>query len=80
LKTQPEEAKRKEEVMNIQMMKKQEECEKLEEEVFTLRFKVVKLSKNTKERESSTSLVKKDEDKCYKLLERKNEEKTKSYA
>jgi hypothetical protein len=40
LKTQLEEAKRKEEVMKIQMMKKEEDCEKLEEEVVTLRIKV----------------------------------------
>jgi hypothetical protein len=74
------EAKRKEKVMKIQMMKKEEECGKLEEEVVTLRVKVVKLSKNIEERESSTSSVKKTEEKCYRLLERKNEEKTKSYA
>jgi hypothetical protein len=80
LKTQLEEAKRKEEVMKIQMMKKEEDCEKLEEEVVTLRVKVVKLNKNTEERESSTSSVKKVEGKCYRLLERKNEEKDKSYA
>jgi hypothetical protein len=80
LKTQLEEAKRKEEVMNIQMMKKEEECEKLEEEVVTLRVKVVKLNKNTKEREKISSLANKDDEKCYKLLERKNEEKIKSYA
>jgi hypothetical protein len=68
LKTQLEEAKRKEELMKIQMIKKEEECEKLEEEVVTLRVKVVKLSKNTEERESSTSSVKKDEEKCYRFL------------
>jgi hypothetical protein len=48
LKTQLEEAKRMEEVMNIQMMKKEEYCEKLEEEVITLRVEVVKLNKNLK--------------------------------
>jgi hypothetical protein len=37
LKTQHEEEKRKEEVMKIKMMKKEEYCEKLEEEVVTLR-------------------------------------------
>jgi hypothetical protein len=66
--------------MKIQMMKKEEECENVEEEVVTLRVKVFKLSKNTEERESSTSSVKKAEEKCYMFLERKNEEKTKSYV
>ena len=66
--------------MKIQMMKKEEECENLEEEVVTLRVKFFKLKKNNEEREISTSLVNKDEEKCYKLLETKNEEKTKSYA
>jgi hypothetical protein len=80
LKTQLEEAKRMKEVMKIQMMKKEEDCEKLEEEVVTLRVKVVKLNKNVEERGSSTPSVKKVEEKCYRLLERKNEEKAKSYA
>ena len=80
LKTQLEEAKRKEEVMKIKMMKKEEECENLEEEVVTLRVKFVKLNKNTEERETYTSSTKKAEEKCYRLLERKNEEKTKSYV
>jgi hypothetical protein len=48
LKTQLEEAKRMEEVMKIQMMKKEEDCEKLEEEVVTLRVEVDKLNKNLK--------------------------------
>jgi hypothetical protein len=48
LKTQLEEAKRMKEVMNIQMMKKEEDCEKIEEEVVTLRVEVVKLNKNLK--------------------------------
>jgi hypothetical protein len=59
LNTQLVEAKRKEEVMKIHMMKKEEECEKVEEEVVTLRVKVFKLNKNIEERESSTSSVKK---------------------
>jgi chromosome segregation ATPase len=80
LKTQLEEAKRKEEVMKIQMMKKEEECEKLEEEFVTLRVKIFKLNKNIEERERSTSPVNKIEEKCYRLLERKNEEKSKSYT
>jgi hypothetical protein len=46
LKTQLEEEKRMEEVMKIQMMKKEEYCKKLEEEVVTLRVEVVKLGKN----------------------------------
>jgi hypothetical protein len=33
-------------VMKIQMMKKEEYCEKLEEEVITLRFNVFNLDKN----------------------------------
>jgi hypothetical protein len=61
LKTQLEEEKRKEEFMKIQTMKKEYKCEKLEEEVFTLRIKVFK---NTKERERSTSSLKKVEKKC----------------
>jgi hypothetical protein len=40
LKIQLEEAKRIEEVMKIQMMKKEEEVEKLEEEVVTLKSKI----------------------------------------
>jgi hypothetical protein len=79
-KTQLEEVNRIKEVMKIQVMRKEEYCEKLEEEVVTLRVKVVKLSKNIEERGSSTPLVRKVEDKCYRLLERKNEEKVKSYA
>jgi hypothetical protein len=41
------------------MMKKEKECENLEEYVVTLRVKIVKLNKNTKERERSTSSIKK---------------------
>jgi chromosome segregation ATPase len=80
LKTKLEEAKRTEEVMKIQMMKKEEEVEKLEEEVVTLRVKIVKLNKNVEERETSTSSVKEVEEKSYRLPEGKNEEKPKSYA
>jgi hypothetical protein len=54
LKTKLEEEKRKQEVMQIQIIKKENECENLEEEVVTLRFQVVKLSKSTEERGSST--------------------------
>jgi hypothetical protein len=36
------------------MMNKEEEVEKLEEEVVTLRVKIVNLSKNAKEIETST--------------------------
>ena len=46
LKIQLEEEKRTEEVMKSQIMKKEQEVEKLEEEVFTLRSKIVKLNKN----------------------------------
>jgi hypothetical protein len=80
LKTQLEEAKRREEIMHIQMIKKEEYSKKLEEEVVTLRVKVFNLRNNIEDRESSTSSVKKDEEKCYKLLKRKNEENTKIYV
>jgi hypothetical protein len=79
LKIQLEEAKRTEEVMKNQMMKKEEEeIEKLEEEVVMLRVKVVKLSKNIKE--ASTSPVKIVEEKCHKSSEGKSEENSKSYV
>jgi hypothetical protein len=68
------------EVMKIQMIKKEKYCEKIEEEVVTLRVKIVKISKNVEEREIPTSSVKKFEEKCYMLLERKNEEKDKIYG
>jgi hypothetical protein len=48
LKTQLEEGKRKEEVMQIQMIKKEKECENLEKEIVTLRVEVNKLNKNLK--------------------------------
>jgi hypothetical protein len=48
LKTQLEEAKRIEEVMKIQMMKKEEDSEKLEEEVVSLRVEVDNINKNLK--------------------------------
>jgi predicted TIM-barrel fold metal-dependent hydrolase len=54
LKIQLEEAKRMKEFMNIQMIKKEEEVEKIEEEVVTLRVKIIKLRKNIEERETST--------------------------
>ena len=38
--------------MNIQMMKKEEEVEKVDEEVVTLIFKLVNLSKNVEERKN----------------------------
>ena len=66
--------------MKMQMMKKEEYCEKLEEKFVTLRVKVVNINKNVEERGRSTPRVKKVEEKCYRLLERKNEEKAKSYA
>jgi hypothetical protein len=68
LKIQLEEAKRMEEVMRIQMMKKEEEVEKLEEEVVTLRVKIIKLNKNIEERETSTSSVNKVEEKIRLIL------------
>jgi hypothetical protein len=78
LKIQLEEARRTKEVMKIQMKKKEEDCEKLEEEVVMLRVKVVKLSKNIEE--ASTSSVKIVEEKCHRSSKRKSEEKPKSYA
>ena len=48
LKIQLQEAKRTEEVMKSQIMKKEEEVENLEE-VVTLRSKIVKLNKNVEE-------------------------------
>jgi hypothetical protein len=45
-----------------------------------LRVKIFKISKNVEERETSTSSVKKFEEKHSRLLERKNEENGKSYA
>jgi hypothetical protein len=66
--------------MKIQMMKKEDNCENLEEEVVTLRIKVVKINKNVEGKGSNTSPVKKVEEKGYRLLERKNEEKDKSYV
>jgi len=66
--------------MKIEMVKKEEYCENLEEEVVALRVKIVKLSKNIEEKESSTSSENKFEGKCYMLLKRKNEEKANSYV
>ena len=67
--------------MKIQMMKKEKEVEKLEEEVVTLRVKINKLGKNVEERETSTSSsIENVEEKNSKFPEKKNEEKRKSYA
>jgi hypothetical protein len=54
------------------MMKKEEEVENIEEEVVTLRVKVIQLSKNVKETKASTSSIE--------VPERNNEEKPKTYA
>jgi hypothetical protein len=56
LKIQLEEAKRTEEVMQSQTMKK-EEVEKLEEEVFRLRVKIINVNNNVEEVEIYTSSV-----------------------
>jgi hypothetical protein len=53
-------------------MKKEEEVEKHEEEVVTLRVKLVKLNKNVEETETSTSIIE-NEEKHSRLLEKKNE-------
>ena len=58
--------------MNSQIMKKEEDIEKLEEEVVTLRVKVIKLNKNIEETKASTSSTE--------VPKRKNEEKPKIYA
>jgi hypothetical protein len=54
------------------MMKKEEEIEKLEEEVVTLRFKLINLNKNVEEIEASASLVE--------APKRKNEENPNTYV
>ena len=66
--------------MKSQIMKKEEEVEKLKEEVVTLRVKDFNINKNIEERESPTSSTKKVEGKWYRLLESNNEKKDKSYA
>jgi hypothetical protein len=60
-------------------MKKEEDVENLEEEVVTLRVKIIKLNKKVEETETST-LVVENEEKHSTLLEKKNEENGKSYA
>jgi hypothetical protein len=60
-------------------MKKEEEVEKLDEEVVTLRSKIVKINKNVEETETSTSFIE-NEEKNSKLLTKNNEENRKSYA
>jgi hypothetical protein len=45
-----------------------------------LRVKIIKLSKNIEDRETPKSSTKKVEEKHFRLPERKNEEKSKSYA
>jgi len=62
------------------MMKKEEGCEKLEEEVVTLRVNFFKLKKNAQERGISTPRVKNVEENFYRLLESKNDDKAKSYV
>jgi hypothetical protein len=79
LKIHLEEEKRTEEVMKSQIIKKEEEVENLEEEVVTLRSKIIKLNKNVEETETSTSVIE-NEEKHSRLLEKKNEENRKSYA
>jgi hypothetical protein len=73
LKIQLEEAKITEEVMKSHILKKEEEIEKLEEEFFTLRSKIIKLKKNVEETETSVS-VEENEEKHSRFLEKKNEE------
>ena len=49
MKIQLEEAKRIEEVMKSQIMKKEEEVENLEEEVITLKIKIININKNVED-------------------------------
>jgi hypothetical protein len=62
------------------MMKKEEEVENIEEEVVTLRAKIVNLNKNDKEIETTTSSVENVEENHSRFPKNKNEEKSKSYA
>jgi hypothetical protein len=64
--------------MKSQIIKK-EEVEKIEEEVVTLRSKIVKINKNVEEIETSTSVIE-NEEKNSRLLENNNEENKKSYV
>jgi hypothetical protein len=73
------EVKRTEELMKSHIMKKEEEFEKLAEEVVTLRSKIVNLNKNVEKTETSTSVIE-NEEKQSRFLEKKNEEYKKSYA
>jgi hypothetical protein len=54
LNIQLEESKKIEEVMKVQIMKKEEEVEKLEEEVVTLKVEIIILNKNVEEKEAFT--------------------------
>jgi hypothetical protein len=65
--------------MNIQIMKKEEEAEKLEYKFVTLSLKMIKLIKNVEETKTSTSSVENFEENPFMSLEKKNEEKSKSY-
>jgi len=79
LKIHFEEAKIIEEVMRSQIMKKEEDIEKIEEQFVTLRNKIVNINKNIEEIETSTSFIE-NEEKHSRLLEKKNGENRKSYA
>jgi chromosome segregation ATPase len=79
LKIHLEEEKSTKEVIKSQIMKKEGEVEKLEEEGVTLRSKIIKLNENVEETETSTSFIE-NEEKNSRLLEKKNEENRKSYA
>jgi hypothetical protein len=69
-----EEAKRTKESMKSQILKKEEEVEKPEEEVVTLKSKIVK--KNVEEIETSTPVTE-NEEKHSRFIEKNNEEKYK---
>jgi phage shock protein A len=57
--------------MKSQIMKKEEEVENIEEEVVTLRSKIIKLNKNVEETETSTSVIDNEENHS-RLLEKNN--------
>ena len=61
-------------------MKKEEEVENLEEEVVTLRVKTIKLRKNIEDSKTSTSSIENVEENPSRLLQKENEEKSKSYT
>ena len=62
------------------MMKKEEQADNIEEQVVTLRVKIINLNKNIIETKTSTSSVDNVEENPSMSLEKKNEENSKSYV